>query len=124
MTDQPLLLIGSPMCTIYNIMNNVTHAKMAKEVVQERFVYARRHLEFATKRYKFQIQGGRYFLHEHPESASSWNETCIKEVMKMEGVRKVIGDRCRYGLKSKGKNGEGPARKSIGFMTNSPCIAL
>ena len=42
----------------------------------------------------------------------------------MRGVDKVIGDQCCYGLKAKGEEGKGPARKSTGFMTNSPCIAL
>ena len=36
----------------------------------------------------------------------------------------VVADQCCYGLKAKGTNGEGPARKTIGFMMNSPCIAL
>ena len=74
--------------------------------------------------YKLQMQEGRYFLHERPESASPWEETCVREVLGMKGVNKVIADQCRYGLKSSDKNGEGPARKSTGFMTNSPCIAM
>ena len=36
---------------------------------------------------------------------------------------KVIGDQCRYGLVSCDGERVGPARKRIGFMTNSPCIA-
>ena len=36
----------------------------------------------------------------------------------------MVGDQCRYGLVAKGQEGYGPARKSTGFMTNSPCIAL
>ena len=123
-TDKPPLVIGSPLCTVYSAMNNINHARMATEVVQERFAYARKHLECATKLYMLQIQGGRYFLHEHPASASSWSEACIKEVMSKKGVTKVIGDQCRYGLVSEGKEGQGPAKKPTGFMTNSPCIAL
>ena len=42
----------------------------------------------------------------------------------MKGASKVIADQCRYGLKSRDKNGEGRARKSTGFMTNSPVIAM
>ena len=124
LTDKPLLLIGSPMCTIHSAMNNINHAKMPRQVVQERFEYARRHLQFATQLYQLQIQGGRYFLHEHPQSASSWQEQCIQEVSKLKGVQKVIGDQCRYGQRARGVDGDGPARKATGFMTNSPCIAL
>ena len=122
--DKPLLSVGSPMCTIHSVINNVNHARMDPSVVKGRFAYARRHLEFAMKLYKLQIQEGRYFLHEHPESASSWDERCVREVLGMKGVNKVIADQCRYGMRSKDKNGEGPARTSIGFMINSPCIAM
>ena len=124
LTDKPMLFIGSPMCTIHSVMNNMNYAHMPPEVVKKRFDYARRHLEFATQLYKLQMQGGRYFLHGHFESASSWQEKCIKSILQMEGVKRVVADQCRYGLKSKDENGVGPARKSTGFMTNSPCIAL
>ena len=67
LNDRPMLLIGSPMCTVHSVMNNVNHAHMPPEIVKERFNYARKHLRFATQLYKLQIQGGRYFLHEHPE---------------------------------------------------------
>ena len=72
--DEPLLLVGSPMCTAFSAMNRINHAREPEEVVRQRFEYARRHLEFATELYKLHIQGGRYFLHEHPEGASSWQE--------------------------------------------------
>ena len=104
-------------------LNNINHAKMSPEEVKTRFQYARRHLEFSVKLYKMQLDAGRYFLHEHPQGASSWQEPCIKEVMKRHGVTRVVGDQCMYGLKSKEKGHEGPARKRTGFMTNSVCIA-
>ena len=123
LTDKPLLIIGSPMCTVHSAMNRMNHAKMPAEVVKQRFEYARRHLEFAMKLYKLQAQEGRYFLHEHPESASSWQEKCVRDILKMKGVERVVGDQCRYGLVSKGREGYGPARKTIAFMTSPPCIA-
>ena len=121
--DQPLLLVGSPMCTVYSSMNQINHGRMTAEEVEARFRYARRHLEFCVKLYNMQLEAGRYFLHEHPYGASSWNEPCIQKMMEKNNVVKVMGDQCMYGLKSKGKDGEGPARKSTGFMTNSVCIA-
>ena len=97
---------------------------MSPEVVEARFEYARNHLRFATQLYKLQIQGGRYFPHEHPENASSWEEKCIHDVLGIKGIHRVVGDQCYYGLKAKGNSGMGPARKATAFMTNSPCIAL
>lgn len=45
--DRPVLLIGSPMCTVYSAMNHINHARMPKEVVEQRFKGARIHLEFS-----------------------------------------------------------------------------
>ena len=75
------------------------------------------------KLYNLQGTAGRYFIHEHPEGASSWQEGCIRRMLNKEGVIKVTADQCQYGLKSHDKNREGLARKSTIFMTNSPCIA-
>ena len=85
--------------------------------------YGRKHLRFCAKLYAMQWRSGRYFLHEHPEGASSWHEDCIMNMLNKEGVLRVNGDQCMYGLKSNDGAREGPARKGVGFMTNSICIA-
>ena len=99
--DKPLLLVGSPTCTIHSGINNINHARMDPSVVKDKFAYARRHLEFAMKLYKLQMQEGRYFLHGHPESASSWEERCAREVLGMKGVSKVIAQ-----IRAEGKGQE------------------
>lgn len=119
-----MVLIGGPMCTVHSAMNNINHAQMAPEVARARFEHARKHLEFATTLYKLQIQGGRHLLHEHPQSASSWEETRIREALNMKNVSRVVAGQCQHGLKSSGPDGPGPARKTTGFTTNPPCIAL
>ena len=43
--------------------------------------------------------------------------------MKKQGVVRVIGDQCRYGLVSHDGQREGPARKRTGFLTHSVRIA-
>ena len=42
----------------------------------------------------------------------------------MNGVMKVVGDQCCYGLRAKVDEGIGPAREATGVMNNSPCIAM
>ena len=121
--DEPLLLIGSPMCIAFGTMNNLNYPKMCPEEVKRRMEHGRRHLEFCAKLYAMQWRAGRYFLHEHPEGASSWHEDCIVKLFKKEGVVKVNGDQCMYSLRSRNGEYEGPARKGIGFMTNSVCIS-
>lgn len=104
-------------------MNDINHAKVSPEEVKARFQYARRHLEFSVKLCKMQLDAAKYLLHEQPEGASSWQEQCIKQVMQRRDVTRVVGDQFVYGLKSEENGREGPARKSIGSMTDPVCIA-
>ena len=121
--DKPRLLVGSPMCIAYSCMNNINYARMSKEEVDERVADARKHLEFCVKLYRIQMNEGHYLLHEHPASAKSWEETAAKRLLMEEIVERVVGDQCRYGLKSREGDVVGPAKKPTGFMTNSVCIA-
>ena len=121
--DESLLLIGNPMCTIYNIMKHANHARMDPDEVAERSRYVRKHLEFSTQLYKIPVDAGRYFYREYPQGASPWEEICIKEFMKRQGMMRVVGDQCMYRFKSRDGQREGPARKRTGFLTNAICIA-
>ena len=121
--DEPILFIGSPMCTAFSQMNNINYSRMDPREVARRKEYGRKHFEFCTKLYDMQWSAGRYFLHEHPAEASSWKERCIVEFMRKHGVTRVNGDQCQYGLTTTANGVTGPARKNTGFMTNSPCIA-
>ena len=120
--DKPVLLIGSPMCGSFSAMNNFNYIKMTEEERNQKINYGRELLEFCIKMYELQWREGRYFLHEHPETASSWQEDCVKKMLQRQGVVRFTGDQCRYGLTSSDGHREGPARKRTSFMTNSPCI--
>ena len=122
--DKPKLLVGSPMCTEFSSWMSINHPKMPKEVVQQRLERARNHLKCCTKLYAIQIRQGRYFLHEHPAGAASWQEECIQNILGNHGVMHVKADQCQYGLMSKDGLGEGLVRKTTGFMTNAQCVAV
>ena len=98
--DKPMVLVGSPMCSPFGVMNNANFSRMDPKVVNNYMAYGRQHLKFCATRYKLQQDNGRYFLHEHPQSASSWKETCIKQLLKNEGVEPVVADQCCYGSSS------------------------
>ena len=121
--DQPFFLSGSPMCTAFSIMHRINYARMASDEVEGRLAYGRAHLEFCAKCYATQWKVGRYFLHGHPAEASSWQEDCIKTVLEKQGVLRVVGDPCQYGLTTRDGDRLGLARKRTGFMTNSICLA-
>ena len=44
--SEPTLLIGSPMCTAFSQLNQITFSKMDPMEVKRRKEYGRRHLEF------------------------------------------------------------------------------
>lgn len=115
--DRPMLLIGNLMCTVYSSMNQINHARMSPEEVRSRFQYARKHLECSATLYQMQISAGRYFPHGHPHTVSSWEETCIKPILKQHNLIIVVADQCVYGFKSNDGDYEGPARKRAGFMS-------
>ena len=66
---QPLVLIGSPMCTMFSKLQNLSKwtAEKAKRLKE-----AKEHLRFVAELYKLQVEQGRIFLHEHPKEATSW----------------------------------------------------
>jgi len=73
------------------------------------------HLEFVCELYRDQVAAGRYFLHEHPETATSWDERCMKEVSNLPGVSKVIGDQCQFGQEYEHE----PIKKATGWLSNA-----
>ena len=83
------------------------------------------HLRFACKLYKRQVQKGRFFLHERPHTASSWNEDDVREVMNTEGVLYVRSDQCEAGQTEQGLHSTTTSRvrATTGWLTNSEQIA-
>ena len=116
--EKPKLLIGSPMCTIFSVLQNLSRWTAEK---QERWKAAVEHLKFACKLYRHQIKEGRWFLHEHPVGASSWKIKEVSEILRMEEVNTATADQCMYGPLTPGTRGKKtPARKRTRFMSNSP----
>ena len=121
--DQPLVLIGSPTCTEYSAINRINHCRMTKEEVEGRMAYVRKQLEFCITVYEIQWRNGNYFLHDNLVEAGSWDEPLMRRLMGRNGVQRVVGDQCQYGLKSRDRFGEAPARKRTRFLTIAVCIA-
>ena len=124
--EAPVLLIGSPPCTKFSNMQNLNLAFRDDEW-KRRFYKDREkaviHLKFCCKLYRLQRSLGRYDLHEHPDSASSWSVDCIQNLLNECDTTRAVGDQCQYGLVATKKGVTGPAKKPTGFMTNSPKIA-
>ena len=52
------------------------------------------HLEFGVELYREQAKNGRYFIHEHPAYARSWQTDIIKNLMKEPGIMKATCHQC------------------------------
>ena len=81
-----------------------------------------RHMRFAIKLYRLQAENGRFFIHEHPNSASSWKLPEMIELMQNLNINKVVGHMCRYGMHRKDAEGDGLVKKPTGFPSNSKFV--
>eukprot|EP00969_Alexandrium_andersonii_P250586 11074967-Alexandrium_andersonii.AAC.1 len=72
---------------------------MGEQEVARRVSAARTHLEFTTKLYWAQLERSAHFPHEHPASASSWQEPCTAELLSQPDVESGIGHVCRFGMR-------------------------
>ena len=73
--EKPMLVIGSPPCKRFSVLMNLLMGRNLSAGQRDKFHAeldeAIEHIRFCVKIYKKQIEAGRYFLHEHPATASS-----------------------------------------------------
>ncbi|CAK0811643.1 unnamed protein product [Prorocentrum cordatum] len=122
----PILLTGSPPCEKFSLLRGLSAKFRTDEQEAAEMEEARHHLKVAVDAYWRQLRKpGRYFLHEHPWSARSWNEDIVKELVAHPGVFTVKGPMCRWGMKlTNPRSGQEEfARKETGWVTNHPGLA-
>ena len=118
--QRPYMLIGSPPCTAFSIIQNLNmRTPQGKRKVLAARRQAEVHLRFCVAMCREQLRGGRYFVHEHPLTAKSWEVPCVNALSRTPRVYLVKADMCQFGMKSRDAEGEGWAKKPTTFMTNS-----
>ena len=126
----PLLIIGSPTCTMLSALQQLNVAKHGPDPEWRRrfgggLDEARSHIRSCCMLYRMHIVTGRSWLHELPRSVRSWIMPWIKKLLKDHRVLRVQAHQCRFGLVlplRDGTDAVGPAKKPTGFMSNSACI--
>eukprot|EP00972_Heterocapsa_arctica_P093262 13759029-Heterocapsa_arctica.AAC.1 len=84
---------------------------------------ARVHLNICFELYNMLLSEGRYFLHEHPATATSWSDPKVVVFMKKAGVVSSIMHACQYGMTARRSDGTyGPSYKPTKWLSNSPAI--
>ena len=105
------------MSDVHKLMR-LNYSKMGKEAWDKAMADAISHLEFCLEIYDMQEKAGRYYLHEHPAGASSWNLPQVRQFILDHSAHLVTMDMCCYGMVIKGK----PTRKPTRWMTNSESL--
>ena len=118
-STQPLFLIGSPPCTAFSPLQNLSRAKRDPVIVQAELEAGRVHLAFSMRLYMMQIEAGRFFVHEHPHDAASWSGEVVMKVASIPGAETAVVDMCAYGMRVDTGPVQGPARKRTRIMSNS-----
>ena len=121
---KPKLIIGSPECRMFSALQNLR--KWGKKAEAE-LEAAKEHIRFVVKLYRIQVESGRWFLHEHPAGATSWQMAEVVKLSKEAGVVINVADQCMYGFKTPREGNQKEqqdARKRIKFMTNSFWLGL
>jgi hypothetical protein len=77
--SKPRRIIGSPDCTVFSILQNLTPGRVGSPEHAKAFAKATRHVEFCCR--------GDYYFREHPASATSWKLGCVREMMAAKGTR-------------------------------------
>ena len=123
MDMKPEFIIGSVMCTDWSVMQNVSRKYLTDTEWKARMGNARSHRKFICELYRMQMEGGRYYVHEHPATASSWAEAVVQETMGMPDAWIVRTNMCRFGTTTKKAGHAGLSYKPTDIMTNSVCVA-
>ena len=123
MEEEPILLVGCPPCSSFSRLQQLSWHKRPPEDYEAMVQEGLTHHRFVYELYELQRSGGRYFLHETPDNTWSLQTDFAQDLIGQEGVHKVCGDMCMYGMTSRDMWGEAPARKPTAWITNSQCIA-
>ena len=101
--DKPHTVIGSPPCTYLSSLQELNRClykddPVWMEKLDDNLRKAKRHVKCCCPIYRYQVEGKRHVLREHPWLAGSWSSYCVADLEKMPGVERVRLDMCQYGM--------------------------
>jgi hypothetical protein len=112
---RPKVLMMSPPCTWFSGLMNLNWAKISPPIREQGFRDATLHLEFCMLLADLQESEGRGWALEHPDSAKSWANAKVQQMIS-HGSYLARLDQCCFGLVSKVAGT--PMRKRTRFLTN------
>ena len=121
--DRPFMLIGSPPCTAFSVLQGLNNHKRDQSVVAKELADACAHVAFCFELYEIQRKAGRFFMHEHPSPASSWSRPEVLQMLLRQDVEPIEVDMCSFGMTASDEHGEAFVRKRTKILTNSVEVA-
>jgi hypothetical protein len=121
--DRPFMLIGSPPCTAFSVLQGLNNHKRDPSIVAKELADACAHVAFCFELYEIQRKAGRFFMHEHPSSASSWSRPEVLQMLLRQDVELIEVDMCSFGMAANDEHGEALVRKRTKILTNSVEVA-
>ena len=61
--SKPFMLVGSPPCTPFSRLQELSSPKRDPAIVEKELAAGRAHMKFCFEMYELQRRGGRYFAH-------------------------------------------------------------
>ena len=117
---RPNIIIGSPECNPFSTIQNLNmRTPEGKDKVERAREEGTKHLKCCCMIYMLQVAAGRYFIHEHPLTATSWATECMTKLRSCPAVYPAEAHMCTYGMQSKDKHRTRYAKKPTRFLTNS-----
>ena len=113
--QRPSFLIGSPVCTMFSILQGLNKARMDLNKWEASWNKGVCRMLFAIKSYRIQAIAGKFFPHEHPASASNWKLPETQALMEDYKLKKVNGQNCRFGV-------TGTDEIGLGVVKNPPGV--
>ena len=80
--QKPAIVVGSPMCAAFSTLAAMQDKSSAAYKAKLR--EGLEHLTFCCAVYRWQHDGGRFFLHEHPHGAWSWKLPMMQAILSMK----------------------------------------
>ena len=124
-SEKPGLILLAPPCTKFSSLQALSFSRtyaseqhFNKHVIELR--KARQLLKLCATICQLCHQQGSTYVFEHPWAASSWNEPCLRALLRRGDSYLARTDQCMFGLRS--PSGEA-MRKRSGFLTNSLDLA-
>ena len=91
------VVVMCPPCAKFSSQQRFNEQMKRKRVVRRQKTAATIHSDFCFDLMKMQMAAGRYFVSEHPSTASSWNLIRMVRLLKRLGLWQVESDQCQYG---------------------------